>query len=266
MIRYVLEWVLLFLGLCYWAVVSIGISLVSTLLYFVLPYKQGLTCGQYLLQKDFQFFIFLLKISGLLILEDEDLKRLSGYKDGVILAPNHTALWDVVFIVARVPEALCVMKGSIIKNPFLGGGARLAGYIPINSISQMLKLSVKQLKKKETLLMFPEGTRTKTDAQWINPLKGGVALLAKQTGAAVIPIFMRSNTRFYEKGWPLYKKPVFPLKINITVGDAVTMQAAETATEFTQRLEEIYLQELSKPHPLRRMKNTEYEQSKYNFK
>jgi len=240
--------------------------LVSALLYLVLPHKQGLTCGRFLLQKDFQFFIFLLKISGLLILEDQELKRLSGYKDGVILAPNHTALWDVVFIIAKVPEALCIMKASIIKNPFLGGGAQLAGYIPINSITQMLKLSVKQLKKNETLLMFPEGTRTKTDAQWLNPLKGGVAVLAKQTGAAVIPIFMRSNTRFYEKGWPLYKKPVFPIIINITVGDAVTMQVAETATEFTQRLEDIYLQELAKPHPLRRMKNTEYEQPKYNFK
>lgn len=91
-------------------------------------------------------------------------------------------------------------------------------------------------------------------------------MLAKQTGAAVIPIFMRSNTRFYEKGWPLYKKPVFPIRINIAVGEAVTMLPSETAIEFTRRLEEIYLQELSKPHPLRRMKNTEYEQSKYNFK
>jgi 1-acyl-sn-glycerol-3-phosphate acyltransferase len=153
-----------------------------------------------------------------------------------------------------------------MKNPFLGGGAKLAGYIPINSISQMLKLAVKQLKNNETLLIFPEGTRTKTDAQWINPIKGGVALLAKQTGAAVIPIFIRSNTRFYEKGWPLYKKPVFPLRITISVGDAMTMQKSETAVEFTQRLETIYLQELAKPHPLRRMKNSEYEQSKYNFK
>lgn len=266
MIRNILEWVLLFLGLCYWAIASISISLVSALLYIILPNKQGLTCGRFLLQKDFQFFIFLLKISGLLILEDQELKRLSGYKNGVILAPNHTALWDVVFIIAKVPEALCIMKASIIKNPFLGGGAKLAGYIPINSITQMLKLSVKQLKKNETLLIFPEGTRTKTDAQWLNPLKGGVAVLAKQTGAAVIPIFMRSNTRFYEKGWPLYKKPVFPIRINIAVGEAVTMLPSETAIEFTRRLEEIYLQELSKPHPLRRMKNTEYEQSKYNFK
>ncbi len=194
-----------------------------------------------------------LKISGLLILDDHELKSLAGKKEAIIIAPNHIALWDVVFIVAQVPEALCIMKGSIMRNPFLGGGARLAGYIPINSISQMLKLAVQRLKQGETLLMFPEGTRTKTDVQWLNPLKGGIAVLAKQTGAPVVPLFIRSNSRFYEKGWPLYKKPEFPLKITINVGEPVRMQVQETAQEFSRRLEKVYLDELSKPHSLRRV-------------
>ena len=253
MIRYCWEWFLLFLGLLYWAFISISISLTGTVLCWVLPQKQALVCGRFLLQKDFQFFIFLLKISGLLILEDEELKALANKKGAMIVAPNHLALWDVVFIVAQVPELMCVMKGSILRNPFLGGGAHLAGYIPINSISQMLKAAVLQLKQGEQLLMFPEGTRTKTDAQWMNSLKGGIAVLAKQTNAPVIPVFIRSNTRFYEKGWPLYKKPEFPLKITINVAEPVSMHKNESAQEFILRLEKIYLDELSKPHPLRRV-------------
>jgi len=253
LIKYCWEWFLLFLGLLYWAVTAISISLLGTFLSAILSSEQALSCGRFLLQKDFQFFIFLLKISGLLILDDHELKQLSGKKEARIIAPNHIALWDVVFIVAQVPEVLCIMKGSIMRNPFLGGGARLAGYIPINSISQMLKLAVQRLKQGETLLMFPEGTRTKTEAQWLNPLKGGIVVLAKQTGAPVIPIFIRSNSRFYEKGWPLYKKPEFPLRITINVGKPVRMQAQETAQEFSLRLEKVYLDELSKPHSLRRV-------------
>ncbi len=255
MIKYCWEWFLLFMGLVYWAITAIVISLMGTVLLAILPQKTALSCGRFLLQKDFQLFIFLLKITGLLILDDAALKSLAGRKEAIIIAPNHTALWDIVFIVAQVPEVVCVMKGSILNNPFLGGGARLAGYIPINSISQMLKLAVQRLKQNEALLMFPEGTRTKTDAQWLNPLKGGVALLAKRTKAPVLPVFIRSNTRFYEKGWPLYKKPEFPLKISFSVGEPVLRHEHESVQEFSQRLEKIYLDELAKPHPLRRVPN-----------
>lgn len=255
MIKYCWEWFLLFLGLVYWAVTAISISLTGTVLCWILPQKQALVCGRFILQKDFQLFIFLLKITGLLILEDEALNVLAQRKGAMIVAPNHTALWDIVFIVARVPELLCVMKGSILMNPFLGGGARLAGYIPINSITQMLRLAKHQLNNDEQLLMFPEGTRTKTDAQWLNPLKGGVALLARQTGVPVVPLFIRSNTRFYEKGWPLYRKPEFPLKINISVGEPVTVAEGESVQAFALRLEKIFIDELSNPHSLRRVQN-----------
>ncbi len=256
-IKYYWEWFLLLMGLVYWAITAPAISITGTILSAILPQKMALSCGRFLLQKDFQFFVFLLKITGLLILDDKELKSLTGHKEAIIIAPNHTALWDIVFIAAQVPEAVCVMKGAILSNPLLGGGARLAGYIPINSISQMLKLAVQRLKQNETLLMFPEGTRTKTDAQWLNPLKGGVALLAKRTKAPVVPVFIRSNTRFYEKGWPLYKKPEFPLKISFSVGEPVLKYDDESVQEFSQRLEKIYLDELAKPHPLRRVQNTE---------
>lgn len=253
MIKYYWEYFLLFLGLLYWVVVATSVSLLSSVLIHILPQKIGLMCGRFLITRTFRVFIFFLKISKLLILDDADLRSLAGRSEGIILAPNHTALWDIIYISARIPEAICVMKGSILMNPVLGGGARLAGYIPINSISQMLKIAIQRLKQNETLLMFPEGTRTKTDAEWINPLKGGVALLAKRTKVPVVPIFIRSNTRFYEKGWPLYKKPEFPLRISFNVGEAACVEAGESVQEFSQRLENIYLAELAKPHPLRRV-------------
>ncbi len=256
-LKYCWEWFLLFLGLIYWAVTGISISLLGVILRWILPHDYGLRCGRFIIQKDFQLFIFLLKISGLLILEDTDLKELAKQQQAMIVAPNHIALWDVVFIVAQVPKLMCIMKGSILRNPFLGGGARLAGYIPINSINQMLKSAILQLKQQEQLVMFPEGTRTKTNAEWLNPLKGGIAVLAKQTGVPVMPVFIRSNTRFYEKGWSLYKKPEFPLKITINVGEPIRVNEGETAGQFVQRLEKIYIDELSRPHPLRRIqKNT----------
>lgn len=253
MIKYCRDWIAYCLLLVYWAVTSIFVSLLGTLLYMILPQQYALASGRFLIQKDFQSFVGLMRMTGLLILQDEELKTLANRSGAMIVAPNHLALWDVVFIVAQVPELICIMKDSILKNPLFGGQAgRLAGYIPVNSISQMIKLAKKNLLKNDQLLMFPEGTRTKTDAQWMNPIQGGVALLAKQTSVPIVPIYIRSNSRFFEKGWPLYKKPEFPLKISICVAEPVYMQPDETAQTFVQRLEKMYIEELSRPHPLRR--------------
>ena len=51
---------------------------------------------------------------------------------------NHIALWDAVFIVAQIPELICLMKGAILRNPFLGGGARLAA---LNGLIDELRVS-----------------------------------------------------------------------------------------------------------------------------
>ena len=66
------------------------------------------------------------------------------------------------------------------------------------------------------------------------------------------PVFIRSNTRFLEKDWPLWKRPVFPIHIRIEVGEALMPIPGESPQELTHRLERVFEQELSKPDPLRR--------------
>ena len=36
---------------------------------------------------------------------------------------------DALLVVARLPRGVCVMKAELMRNIFLGGGARLARYI-----------------------------------------------------------------------------------------------------------------------------------------
>ena len=241
------------LGLLYWAVVGFSITLIGAVLYVLLPKKQTLPCGRFLLQKAFLLFIAYFKKAGLLELDDSALQTLADRKGAMIIAPNHIALWDAVFIIAKIPRTVCIMKGAILRNPFLGGGARLAGYIPNDATSQMLLAAVHQLKKGATLLLFPEGTRTKTKAQWLNPFQGAVGVLAKHSGAPVLPVFIRCNSRFYEKGWSLYRKPPFPIQLHFSVGEPIYFSAGETVQTFAARLEKLYLTELAKPHPLRRI-------------
>ncbi len=134
----------------------------------------------------------------------------------------------------------------------LGGGARLAGYIANDGMSRMIRAAEASLTAGSQLVLFPEGTRTRPDVRWINPLKGGCAIIAGRAGVPVHPVFIRSSTRFLEKGWPLWRRPVFPIYLRMDVGLPMTVKPGETSQEFTARLEAVFETELAANHPLRR--------------
>jgi 1-acyl-sn-glycerol-3-phosphate acyltransferase len=239
-------------GIAYWGVFGLLFTAVSIPLILLLPCATAKRLGRGMLHRAFQVFVRYLRATDLVHADLGSLDALKDEKDPVIIAPNHTSLWDAVFVISKLPQPICIMKEAILKNPFLGGGARLAGYIPNGSSSRMVKDAAEALQKGGQLLLFPEGTRTRREARWINPLRGGCALIARRAGVPVRPVFIRSNTRFLEKGWPLWKKPEFPIRISIELGEPVVPREGETAHEFTTRLEGIYEQNLSRAHKLRR--------------
>ncbi len=240
------------LGLSYWGVFGGLLTLIGGPLHLMLPKRTGEKLGRYLLHQLFKKFVVYLRLSDLVHADLSALDPLGKIKHPFIAAPNHTSLWDVVFIIARLPQAICVMKKVILMNPLLGGGARLAGYIANDGMTRMIRNASESLSHSGQLLLFPEGTRTRADARWINPIKGGCAIIAIHAQVPVYPIFIRSNTRFLQKGWPLWRRPVFPIQIRFDLGEPLIPQPGETSQAFTERLAAVYEQELSKPHPLRR--------------
>ena len=240
------------LGSLYWIIFGGLLTLIGGPLYAILPRHMGLRLGRFMLQHLFRGFLAYLRLARLVQVDSADLKTLGKSTDACIVAPNHTSLWDAVFLVAHMPRAVCVMKESILKNPLLGGGARLAGYLANDSRTRVIRKSTDALAAGAQLLLFPEGTRTRREARWINPLAGGCAIIAMRSGVPILPVFIRSNSRYLEKGWPLWKRPSFPILIEINTGTPILPQPGESAQELTQRLQTIFEDELSKPHPLRR--------------
>ena len=239
-------------GLSYWAFFGGLLTLIGGPLHWLLPRRPGERLGRFLLHHLFRWFVVFLKWAGLVKIDSSGLDTLGKSGQPLIAAPNHIALWDAVFIIARFPSAVCVMKKSILRNPVLGGGARLAGYIANDGTTRMIRNAEKSLEGGGHLLLFPEGTRTKPDARWINPLKGGCAIIALRAKVPIHPLFIRSNTRFLEKGWPLWRRPAFPIHIRIDAGEPLFPKPGESAQSLTRRLEAVFENELSQPHPLRR--------------
>ncbi len=244
-LRLAYEYFVFYFGYLYFGIGCVVVSLISTVLHPLLPARFGVPLGRWMAGVHFRGFLALLRASGLAHLDLAALDKLTG-EHSIIIAPNHPCLLDAVFVLSRLPQAACIMKAAIWDNLFLGGGARLSGHIRNDAPINLVRLSTRELRAGNQLLVFPEGTRTR--AAPVNAFKGGFALMAKKSGAAVQTVFIETNSAFLGKGWPLLKKPDFPLFYRARLGMQFT--AVSDVNAFVSKLEDYYRQELSTPVPV----------------
>jgi 1-acyl-sn-glycerol-3-phosphate acyltransferase len=243
--RLAYEYFVFYFGYLYFGIGCAVVSLLSTVLHPLLPARFGVPLGRWMTGVHFRGFLALLRASGLVRIDLAALDQLTGERS-IIVAPNHPCLLDAVFVLSRLPQAACITKAAIWDNLFLGGGARLAGHIRNDAPINLVRLSTRELRAGNQLLVFPEGTRTR--AAPVNAFKGGFALMAKKSGATVQTVFIETNSAFLCKGWPLLKKPDFPLFYRARLGMRFTAESDVNA--FVSKLENYYCQELSTPVPV----------------
>jgi len=190
-------------------------SLLCVVLAWVMPRHVGVRLGRWLISILFRAYLWLLCAMGLLRLDLKALDELNA-EHGLVIAPNHPSMLDALLIVSRLPQTCCIMKSELWDNIFLGAGVRLAGYIRNDSVTSMIRRSAVELQSGGNLLMFPEGTRTVR--QPVNPLKGGIALIAQTVQAPIQTVILETNTPYLSKSWHLLKAPTFPLVYRARLG------------------------------------------------
>ena len=199
--------------------------------------------GQKLIHKLFRFFVGYVRAFGLVELDARELSDLRE-SGGLIVAANHPCLLDVVLMVSQMPQTVCLMKGSLARNIVLSGTARLAGYIHNKSGLGLVKQCEERLQEGASLLVFPEGTRTVGGR--LLPFKMGFALVAVLTRSPVQTVFIRADTNFLGKGWPLFKRPAFPLHYSLRLGQRFQPAPGEDAKTFGGRVENYFREGLSR--------------------
>lgn len=210
-------------------------NLVALLLYPLLPRQRGLAVGRAGIAYGYRLYWFLASLFGMLRL---DARALDGLRDepGLIIVANHPSLLDALMLVARLPRSACIMKAELMRNPFLGAGARLARYIRNDSTRNMIRLAVEDLKQGGQLVLFPEGTRT-TRAP-INPFRPGVTLIAKLARAPIQTVFIDTDSPYLGKGWPLWKLPPLPIRFSVRLGERFA--PADDSDALLQELERYF--------------------------
>lgn len=221
---------LLLLGL-----MSLSWNLLAAVLYPLLARQRGLALGRRVISRCYGGFWAFAELTGMIRIESQAMDRFRD-ESGLIIAANHPSMMDALILVARLPRSACIMKADLMKNVFLGAGARLARYICNDSPRSMIRLAVRDLQGGGQLVIFPEGTRT---TQWpVNPFNSGVALIAKLAQAPIQAVFIDTDSPYLGKGWPVWRLPPLPIVFRVRVG-ARFAPSADPAT-LSRQLEQYF--------------------------
>ncbi|HYF37086.1 MAG TPA: lysophospholipid acyltransferase family protein, partial [Prosthecobacter sp.] len=237
-LRVIAAWIA---SLIYWVVGGTAFLVVGFLLPRLFRPERARELGQGALRVTFRGFVKLLTGFGIVECTYVGFERLKAETGRLILAPNHPALWDAVFVLAEVDHAACVLKASLMRNPILLGGATAAGFIPNQPVHKMLRQCIQRLRENGRVLFFPEGTRTRWEAGCLNEFTGGLAVIAKNSAAPVWPIFVQTDSPYLRKGWALWRLPPAKVHLRMTLGSPVTYQEFGDPQSFLAGLRQKYV-------------------------
>lgn len=154
----------------------------------------------------------------------------------VVLVANHRSLVDILALYKVRRPFKWVSKAENFKLPFVGMVLSLSNCIRINRESlrsglQFISQAEKEMKKGSSVMIFPEGTRSKTGE--MRAFRDGAFILAKKMNTGIIPVVHTGTENTFPRGkggWVLKGRT----KINIRVLDEVPAQ--QVATMETEAL------------------------------
>lgn len=133
---------------------------------------------------------------GVFRYEIRGLERLR--RRGLLILANHPSLVDIVFLIAFVEQADCIVKSGLWRNPFTAATIQAAGYIRNDSGPELIEHCIASLSAGGNLIVFPEGTRTPPDGSIT--LRRGAANIAVRAGRDITPVVIQCTPPIVGKG------------------------------------------------------------------
>ncbi len=135
------------------------------------------------ISRSFRLHVNLLRTLGVLDYRVQYRERL--YPGQLIIA-NHPTLLDVVFLVGFIDNAVCVVKDGLLHNFWIGFVIRAANYVSSKEPERMIEACADALQRGESIIIFPEGTRTVPGER--SQLQRGAAYIALQAHVRLRPV------------------------------------------------------------------------------
>lgn len=208
-------------GICF-ATFGIGGLLLRLLVFpplawFVRAQSQRATIARSVIHRAFGLFVAMMRGLGVLSYELRGEHRLE--RRGLLILANHPSLIDVVFLMALVKHADCIVKAELASNPFTRGPVRAAGFVCNDSGTGMVDGCVASVRAGNNLIVFPEGTRTPRDGAV--HLQRGAANVAIRGGLNITPVRIQVTPPTLAKGEPWWCVPSRRAHFVIEVGEDI---------------------------------------------
>lgn len=130
-----------------------------------------------------------------------------------VICANHTSMLDPFYVAVAFgwKDALVFMgKIEIFKIPLIGGLLRAIDAIPVDrgaTAVSTLRDAINRLKEGRKVMIFPEGTRVRDEAD-VSGAKNGAAMIACRANVAMIPVYIDANKRLFGTVNVIIGKPV----------------------------------------------------------
>lgn len=160
--------------------------------------------AQRMVKRMFHSFVSLMVFLGIISFKVKGAEYIKEAEGKIVIA-NHPSLIDVVLIVATLPRATCIVKQAVIDNPFMRAIVKTAGYIANKDPELFLKKCESKLNKGETLVLFPEGTRS-VPGETIS-FQRGAANIALRARADFLPVKVSCQPATLTKSERWYQVP-----------------------------------------------------------
>jgi 1-acyl-sn-glycerol-3-phosphate acyltransferase len=163
----------------------------------------------------FTTFIELMRVLGVLEYEIRGLEKLQ--RPGLLILANHPSLIDVVFIGSLVPRFAAVVRGNLMKNPFVNGPITAAGYVTNDQGLGLVEGCNAALAVGDDVVIFPQGTRTPESGEV--KFHRGAANIAIRGRHPITPVVITCTPRGLARYQRWYQVPPHRMHFVINVHD-----------------------------------------------
>ncbi len=135
-----------------------------------------------------------------------------------VVVANHLSALDIPLLVACLPGPPRFMaKHTLFYVPIFGWAMRLEGFVPVDRTQgrrarASLEPATEALRRGRRIMVFPEGTRSRTGRT--GAFKTGAFRMALATGAPIVPVALIGTDRLF----PPKSKILYPGEVELVVG------------------------------------------------
>ena len=164
-------------------------------------------------------FHYTMRFTTGVVFQVYDPKDYLGTTRPAVFIGNHQTELDVLMLGAMFPKYCSVTAKSSLKViPFLGWFMAMSGTIFIDrknskDAREAMKGAAKEIKdKRQSVFMFPEGTRSYAKDPMLLPFKKGAFHLAVEAGVPIVPVVVANYSNvLYIKGM-IFNSGTVPIK------------------------------------------------------